>query len=334
MPSGDHLGFTTLAQNYAQPQMRSSTFYARFTSKRIPRCGDNDLPSCGCDQRGTGMLEQRQTLSNLAELISVARQKKGWATLKELYREKSPEVDYQSWLHAESGRRIPHPKNLLEMGAILEINKEDLIIAYCKDKFDDDECHRIVDSFLFKKFINVDTLLEANMHNHITHIFTAEQMAAMRDDIRVRLYLSYTYNKDLQTTVSRLARFFKVSFSEAKEVVDKLESIGLIDLDGEAITRRHRHLDMPTSPEVFELRKNLMVAGLKQNIKPSSHITNFHVRLNEESFKKVMAFIYFAEANFLKLTKEDHQDKNKKGEVIQISIAVNKVNEGFEDDQN
>src|SRR5512139_1518613 len=113
-----------------------------------------DLSNCFMESAPDRMKESKmkkaETHKHLSELIRVARQKKGFATLRELYREKSPSVDYQTWLHAEAGRRIPHPNSLKEIGDILGVDKEDLIIAYCKDKFSDAESHRIVDSFLFK----------------------------------------------------------------------------------------------------------------------------------------------------------------------------------------
>jgi hypothetical protein len=276
--------------------------------------------------------ERTQKGSCLSELISIARQKNGWATLTELYREKNPKVDYQSWLHAESGRRIPNTKNLLEMGAILGIPKEDLIIAYCKDKFVDEECHLIVDSFLFKKYIDVDSLIDANKHIRIAHIYTPEQIEAMKKDVRINQFLRYTYDWELKTTISRLAQFFNLSFEEANEIVEKLQSLKLVKVEGETVIRCHRHLDMPATADVYDLRKNLLIASLQQNIKPSSHITNFHVMLGEDSIKKVMAFVYFAEANFMKMTKEDYLSNKKDGSAIQIAIAVNKVNEGFRDE--
>lgn len=273
------------------------------------------------------MLEKSQTHKNLSELISTARQKKGWATLKELYREKNPAVDYQTWRHAEAGRRIPHPNSLLEIATILGIDKEDIIIAYCKDKFIDSECHQIVDSFLYRKFIDVDTLLEANYHNQVSHVFSNEQIEAMKEDIRVRLFLSYTYDKELKTSVGRLARFFKMDESEARQIVDKLIELDLLAMEGGIVRRLHRHMTMPTNSEVFSLRRDFLLEGLRQNINPQSHISNFHVWLSDESYKRIMAYVLFAEANFLKLTKDDYLATNREGTRMHIAIVVNKIDE-------
>lgn len=275
------------------------------------------------------MSEKNQNTKHLSELIYSARQKKGWTSLKELYRELNPKVDYQTWLHAEAGRRTPHPDSLLEIGSILGISKEDLIIAYCKDKFPDQESHQIVDSFLYKKFIDVDTLFEARqLEDEIAHIFTTEQVAAMKKDIRVRLYLTYTYNRELKTNFSRLTRFFQTDITEVKKVIDKLVNVGLVTVDGEEITRIHRHTIMPTTKDLFEFRRDLLVKSLENNIKPNSYIANFHLLLSENSLKKIMAFIYFAEANFVKFTKKDYENKGKSDSRVQIAIIANKIDEG------
>lgn len=270
-------------------------------------------------------MKKAETHKHLSELVRVARQKKGFATLRELYREKSPSVDYQTWLHAEAGRRIPHPNSLKEIGDILGVDKEDLIIAYCKDKFSDAESHRIVDSFLFKKFIDADTLLDARDHDRIDYVFSATQVEAMRKDLRVRLFLTYTYDdEDLKTSYTKLAQFFRIEKSEVIEVMERLRDLDLVTIEGEEVTRKYRHMSMPKSKHVLDLRRQLLLKGLDLNINDDSYVSNFHIMLSEETYKKIMAYIYFAEANFIKLAKEDKRARKTR---IQIAIVANKITE-------
>lgn len=268
-------------------------------------------------------MNETEVHKHLSELIYTARQKKGFATLKELYREKKPNVDYQTWLHAEAGRRIPHPNSLKEIGAILDIDKEDLIIAYCKDKFSDSESHQIVESFLFKRFIDADTLLLARDHNREDYVFNAMQVEAMKKDLRIRLFLTYTYDETLKTNFNKLSDFFNVEKTEAIEVVKKLEDLQLVRVNEEVVTRIYRHASMPKSLDVLELRRDLLIKGLKMNIKEDSYVSNFHVMISEESYRKIMSYIYFAEANFIKLSKEDNP--NRKKTRVQIAIVANKI---------
>lgn len=53
------------------------------------------------------MEEQDKPHVHLSALISSARIKLGFSTLREFFSVKEPAVDYQAWLHVESGRRIP-----------------------------------------------------------------------------------------------------------------------------------------------------------------------------------------------------------------------------------
>lgn len=268
---------------------------------------------------------------HLARLLADARQKKGYQTIKEIYQTNKPEVDYQTWGHAEAGRRIPHPSSLKEMAKILGIGKEDLIIAYCKDKFPDDESQQIINTFLLRKFADTDALIEAIDHNNSDDfVLTNEQIEAMRKDIRLRLFLIYTYDKELKTTIKRLSAYFHAEESEIREVVGRLEALKLVEVIGEEIKRIYKHTTMPPTAEVFDLRRQMLLKTLELNIKPGSYISNCHVTLTDESYKRIMELIYFAEANFIRLDKEEKAGLKKSK--FQITIVTNKINDGGEDE--
>ncbi len=197
-------------------------------------------------------------------MLAQARLKNGLATLKELYRTKSPPIDYQTWLHAEAGRRIPSPSTLVTMGEILGIERETMIIAYCKDKFDDEESHQVLDSFECKKYLNLDTLLVAKEHERTQdYVFNAEQLAAIQADIRLRLYLNYTYDKDLKTTITRLANYFDVDRSEATQIIEHLKNLSLVEVVGEEVKKIHRHTTLPNNVDLFPTRKESLLKSLE-----------------------------------------------------------------------
>ncbi len=268
----------------------------------------------------------------LARLLADARYKKGYATIKEIYQVNKPEVDYQTWGHAEAGRRIPHPNSLKEMARILDIDKEDLIIAYCKDKFRDQESHQIIDTFPIRKFADVDALLESIDHNNCDDfVLTSEQVEAMRKDLRLRLFLIYTYDQELKTTFTRLSKYFDTTESEVKEVVQKLAALKLVEIIGEQVKRIHKHTTMPATSDVFDLRRQMLLKMLDLNMKPGSYISNYHLSLSEESYKKIMELIYFAEANFIRLDKIEKSGSKKSR--FQISIVTNRIDDGSENDK-
>lgn len=278
------------------------------------------------------MAEQANLHVHVSGLIANARLQKGFATLKELYRAKQPNIDYQTWLHAEGGRRIPTTATLIEIGDILNIDRESLILAYCKDKFSDTLSHQILESFQFKKFVNLETLIEAKDHDRSQdHVLTAKQVKAIQEDIRLRLYLNYTYDQSSKTNFSRLANFFGVEKSEVKDIVEHLKSLGFVEVIGEEVKRIHPHITMPKTADLFDLRRKLLFKSLELNVKPDSNIANYHATLSEESYKQIMVYLDFIEANLIKLVKCDKDNTNTSR--FQIAIVTNRIKEGIEHDR-
>lgn len=278
------------------------------------------------------MKEHTKFYVHLSSLFSKARLQKGYATLKELYRAENPPIDYQTWLHAESGRRIPTSAIVLKIGDLLHVDRESLIVAYCKDKFDDPLSSQVLESFQYKKYLNADTLLEAKEHERTEdYVFNAEQIKAIQSDIRLRLYLNYTYDQDLKTTFSRLADYFGVEKSEVKEVIDRLQSLRLVEVIEESVKKIHRHTTLPSTPELFHVRRQSLLKSLELNMKPTSYISNYHVNLTENSYKKIVALFEFVEASLIKMEKEDKDLPNIQR--FQVAMACNNLKQGNEDDR-
>lgn len=262
----------------------------------------------------------------LGRLLAEARLKKGYKTVKEIYQSHKPSVDYQTWASAESGRRIPHPNSLLEMAQILDIDKEDLLIAYTKDKFRDEESHNILNTFPINKFVDLGSLLDAADHaNRHEYVLSSKQISAMRKDIRLRLFLIHTYDAELKTNFDRLAHFFKCGKSDVEEVTQKLAALGLIEVVGEEVKRIHKYTTLPPIPEAFNLRRDVLFKTLDLNTNSESHIENCYADLTEDSFRKIMELIYFLRANLIRLEKEKKPGKTFR---FQIAIVANKIDEG------
>lgn len=263
----------------------------------------------------------------LARLLAEARLKKGFKTIKEIYQNHKPTVDYQTWSCAESGRRIPHPNSLVEMANILDIDKQDLLIAYSKDKFRDDDSHHILNAFPISRFVDTDSLLEAANHdNRLDIILNDEQVNEMRKDIRLRLFLIYTYDQEFKTTFTRLSQFFDCDKNEVEYVTQKLAELRLVEINGEQVKRIHKHTTLPSIPGAFDLRRQVLLKTLELNVKPGSYVANFHTFLTESSFKKIMELIYFTRANIIRLEKEQKPVQTKR---YQIALIANTIDEGI-----
>lgn len=277
------------------------------------------------------MAEQSKIYVHFSSLIAKTRLQQGFATLRELYRAKNPSIDYNTWLHTESGRRVPSASIIKKMAEILDIDKEALLIAYCKDKFDEPDYHRVIDLFELNQFANIDALIEARDHERSReYVFTEEQIRAFQQDIRLRLFLIYTYDRELKTSLDRLANYFKIDKSEVKCVVDRLQSLRLVEVIGEDIKRTFVHTAFPRNVDVFELRKELLIKSLEFGLKPESHLTNYYVNITEKSYKKILAFFDFIEANLTKMDIDDSENMNSLR--FQITLTSNRLSEGSEND--
>lgn len=265
------------------------------------------------------MEESNKINVHVSGLITNARLQKGFSTLKEFYREKNPSIDYQTWLHIESGRRVPAPATLVAMGDLLEISREDLILAFCKDKFEDQLSHQVLDAFQTKGLFELSTLMEAKDHDRtFDYVFSTEQVQAMQNDLRLRLYLMYTYDHEHLTTIDRLASFFDVKVSESQMVVDQLKTLGLVEVFGDQVKKIHCHTTLPMTADIFNLRKQILIKTLELNAKPESYICNYHVEMSEKSYRKILGLFDFVEANLIKLEKEDRNDTNS----LRFQIAM------------
>lgn len=270
------------------------------------------------------MAEKKKFYVNLSSLISQARLKKGYATLKELYRDKRPEIDYQTWLHAESGRRVPSAAAVISIADILGIDHQSTILAYCKDKFPHEKSHQAIDTLKINKFVDIDTLLDAEEHNRSKeYVFTAAELAEMKKDVRLHLYLNYTYDEDSNTTVQRLAHFFDDSEDNARKVVTQLAKLKLVEVMSDNVKKIHKHTSIPPTPDNFDLRKDLLIKSLGRTVQPDSYMTNYNISITEESYRKVIAFFDFVSANLIKLNKDD---ANKEGNSrFQITLTGNRL---------
>lgn len=275
------------------------------------------------------MAEKLKIHVNLSSVILQARLKKGFATLKELYRELKPIIDYQTWLNAESGRRVPSAAIVTTIGEILQIDKQQLILAYCKDKFTDENSQFAIDALKLNKFVNLDVFFEAEEHSRTReYVFSCEELKAMKKDIRLRLFLTYTYDEEHRTTITRLANFFKLNKDLCWEVINKLEKMKLIEVAGEEIKKIHANTCIPNLPENYELRRNLLIESLKATLSESSYICNYHISVTEESYKRILSYLHLLSANLIKMSDEDNEKTGKKR--IQIAIAGNLLSEGNE----
>lgn len=272
------------------------------------------------------MGDQTKIFLHFSTLITKARLEKGFATLRELYREKQPSIDYSTWLHAESGRRVPSSSVIQGIAEILNLEKEAVLIAYCKDKFDTPEYHQTLESFEHNRFTDIDALFEARNHERSgEYIFNEEQIRAFDADLLVRQFIVFTYDRERKTTFDQLASFFAMEMSKVRDVVCQLESLGLVEVKGDSIKRIYPHTTFPRGPSLFELRKKLLLKNLELSVQPSSHIVNYYVNLTKDSYKKVLAFFDFIEANLTKMDIDDSEKVNSHR--FQITITGNQLSE-------
>lgn len=270
------------------------------------------------------MDDKQRFYLHFSTLISQARLKKGYATLKELYREKEPDIDYQTWLNAESGRRLPSAAGVICIADALGIEHLTIILAYCRDKFPNDKSQQALDMLSINKFIDIDSLLHAEDHNRSRgYVFNNLELEEMQQDVQLRLFLSYTYENDLTTTVQRLSKFFGEEVEKVRKVVARLEALKLVEVAGDSIKKNHKNTRIPRTIENFSLRKQLLIKSLERTLQPDSYLINCHMNLTDESYRKVIAFLEIVNANLIRLSEQD--DEKEGTSRFQIAIAGNKL---------
>lgn len=272
------------------------------------------------------MANEKAVLVHFSTLIMQARLRLGYKTLREFYRDKNPLIDYHTWLHAEAGRRIPSPGVVKEIAAFLNLDKEAVLIAYCKDKFNDAEYDRVLDHFEHNRFANIDALLEARNHERSgEYVFNEQQITAFQDDVQLWQFIVFTYDRELKTTFDRLANFFEIEKNQVKEITAKLAALGLVEIIDETVKRVHAHTTFPKSVDLSAFRKKLLLNNLALAVKPEGHIVNYYVSLTEDSYRKVLQFFDFIEAN---LTKMDLDDRNNESSSrFHFTITGNRLSE-------
>lgn len=73
---------------------------------------------------------------NFAKLIVDKRLSLGFQTSKDFHKSlKEPPLSYQSWIHVETGRRLPAPELALKIADSVKIPYQSAILAYLQDLF-------------------------------------------------------------------------------------------------------------------------------------------------------------------------------------------------------
>lgn len=75
----------------------------------------------------------------------------------------------------------------------------------------------------------------------------------------------------------------------------------------------------------------MLLKNLELSVKPNSHIISYYVNLTADSYKRVLAFFDFIEANLTKMDIDDSKKVNSRR--FQITITGNQLSEGGEDDR-
>jgi hypothetical protein len=177
--------------------------------------------------------------------------------------------------------------------------------------------------------LSMDAFVAASDHDRCDDFtYTARQLAAMKKDPRLRLYLTYTYDEDSKTTISRLVQFFAADVGDVRAIIEQLKEMTLVEVIGDEIKKIHPHSSLPKTKELFDLRKQLLLKSLEITVRPDSYLSNFHCTIPEESYKKILAYLDFINAHLVKMAKENKNNPNSIS--IQIAMTGNRLSEGYE----
>lgn len=227
---------------------------------------------------------------HFAELMVQKRLELGFKTSKKFHASlPEPPVEYQSWTHVESGRRLPKPNTAMAIAACLDIAQEEAILAYTRDIFQkeymDDGLKHLQD---YARAMNLNRLIEeADLLKRSWHTLSTIQWQAIAADTRLHDIIAFPFPRD-HIHVRDLATMIHLPLSETIELASKLKEIGLLHIREEVVSKIYKGVIIPQIPETLPLRKKIVMGRLSSTMKEDTRYRNYTVNLSEDDLEQVL----------------------------------------------
>ena len=257
-----------------------------------------------------------------AELMIEKRKSLGFNTSRKYHSslENSP-IEYQSWTHIESGRRLPKPETATAIADLMDIPREQAILAYSRDLFQDPGCEEAlnnikdyVGAIAQKKMVQEASNIKAGWHE-----LTTRQWRAFEVDQRLYHVMSLPFPAD-RVHVQDLSEMIGLSFPETLSIVSHLESLGLFEVHGEFASKIYRGVKIPVIEETAALRQKLTISKVTQAITEKADYKTWTINLTDKSKGDILKFFDLINAKCLVGHEEAKQSEDVKTYNILVSL--------------
>lgn len=183
---------------------------------------------------------------HFAGLITGRRLELGFRTSRKFHAslDNAP-VEYQSWIHVESGRRLPKPSTAIAMARCLKITPEEAILAYTRDIFGEDyESEGLKNLQDFAR--GMESSGEPGDHEG-WHELNERQCAALEKDVRLYHLMALPFFRD-RIHVRDLAELAHLTVAEVLELATHLQDLGLVQVKEEMVAKVYKGIRLPRGP--------------------------------------------------------------------------------------
>lgn len=225
-----------------------------------------------------------------SELIIQKRQELGFRTSKKFHASlDSPPVEYQSWIHIESGRRLPKPPTAIAIADCLEVTHEEAILAYTRDIFSEEYTQ---DGLKFlqdyaRSIDNKRMLSEAKTIKKHWHSLTDEQYNEIESNPQLHDILITPFPNE-RMHIRDLSELCGLPVAHVLSLVSTLVDLGLLKYQNECVSKVYKGVILPRNPQTFSFRKQLLLHTLDREMNDRSLYKSYKVNLSRKDRDQIV----------------------------------------------
>lgn len=237
---------------------------------------------------------------HFANLVVQYRKDLGYRTSRRFHSQlQDPPVEYQSWTHIESGRRLPKPETVMAIAQCLGIPPREAIQAYTKDMFQNVEDEALSGWGASSGNDSPEqTLTQAAQLKTDWHELSDPQWRALQRDPRLFHTITAPFPRE-KLSVGDLSRLTGMAEAEAQSVVQQLLNLGLLIADDGRIYKKYRGVKIPRTGEALVFRKDMMIHRINRTMTPLTEHQSLTVNLTDEDRDEIVALYHLIEAKCL-----------------------------------
>ena len=226
-----------------------------------------------------------------AQLIIEKRKSLGFSTSKSYHSTLSdPPVEYQSWTHIESGRRLPKPETAIAIGEIMAIPRKEIIVAYAQDLFQDETSLSIIDEFsaVGSASISPENFREAVRLDKEWYTLNRHQIEEFAREPRLFDIISAHFPKE-QMSEREIASKMGYDLQETRKLLGKLVGLRLLESKNSMVSKKYRGVKLAQNEDNLSIRRNILLHDIQKRFNKKSVLSNWMVQLSEEGLNEILS---------------------------------------------